>query len=206
MNFNCPKCGENYNEYTKFCINCGFNMENEFIEKPTCPKCKTEYSTGTKFCKKDGSRLVKPKDLVPRCKICDRQYYDNEKFCPIDGGVVGIKMSHTNKGNDFKSHKMFNNPFSFKGRIRRLEYGLTVLIYAVFSTILQLIVENSYGEANFLIISVIPAIWFLSAQGAKRCHDLGNTGWMQLIPFYGFWLIFQDGERGINRFGENPKN
>ena len=51
----------------------------------------------------------------------------------------------------------------------------------------------------------IPLLWFLYAQGAKRCHDLGNSGWWQIIPFYIFWLLFQDGQTGVNKYGNNPK-
>ncbi|HEY9187886.1 MAG TPA: DUF805 domain-containing protein [Ignavibacteria bacterium] len=51
----------------------------------------------------------------------------------------------------------------------------------------------------------IPAIWFLLSQGAKRCHDIGNNGWYQIIPFYFLWMLFADSEIGINVFGPNPK-
>lgn len=100
---------------------------------------------------------------------------------------------------------MFKNPFSFDGRIRRTEYGVSVLIYAFCATILNAIVGASDGDAAILLFAYIPLLWFLWAQGAKRCHDVGNSGWWQLIPFYGFWLLFQDGEHGRNQYGENPK-
>jgi uncharacterized membrane protein YhaH (DUF805 family) len=48
-------------------------------------------------------------------------------------------------------------------------------------------------------------IWFLWAQNAKRCHDRGNSGWYQLIPFYFLVLLFGDGEEGENEYGDNPK-
>jgi uncharacterized membrane protein YhaH (DUF805 family) len=100
---------------------------------------------------------------------------------------------------------MFKNSFSFEGRIRRSEYCLSFLIYAVIAGIVNTIVEESEGDAAFLMIAFIPLLWFIIAQAAKRCHDVGNSGWWQLIPFYGLWLIFQDGEIGANKYGENPK-
>jgi uncharacterized membrane protein YhaH (DUF805 family) len=101
---------------------------------------------------------------------------------------------------------MFKNPFSFEGRIRRSEYVLSMLIYALVSGIVNAIVEASDGDAAFIIVVYIPLIWFIVAQAAKRCHDLGNNGWWQLIPFYGLWLIFEDSHTGPNKYGENPKN
>lgn len=100
---------------------------------------------------------------------------------------------------------MFKNPFSFEGRIRRSEYGLSFLIYAILTAIISTIVEESNGDAEFLIIAYIPLLWFEIAQAAKRCHDVGNNGWWQLIPFYGLWLLFEDGQIGSNKYGENPK-
>tara|TARA_R100000306_G_scaffold62450_2_gene70356 strand:- start:5772 stop:6269 length:498 start_codon:yes stop_codon:yes gene_type:complete len=101
---------------------------------------------------------------------------------------------------------MFKNPFSFEGRIRRTEYGISIIIYAVIAVIINLMLESSGNDGAFLLIAYIPLLWFLWAQGAKRCHDVGNSGWWQLIPFYGLWLLFQDGDYGINNYGENPKS
>jgi len=102
---------------------------------------------------------------------------------------------------------MFKNPFSFDGRIRRLEYGLTFIIYLVFYVILLAVTSASEGGAGAIIILVliIPMVWFLWAQGAKRCHDLDKSGWWQIIPFYPLVLIFQDGQAGSNQYGRNPK-
>lgn len=105
---------------------------------------------------------------------------------------------------------MFKTPFSFNGRIRRTEYGLSFIIYffIYFFIFLTLGFGNRYrsgfGSVSVLLL-FIPLVWFLWAQGAKRCHDLGNSGWYQIIPFYVLWLLFQDGERGENEYGQNPK-
>jgi uncharacterized membrane protein YhaH (DUF805 family) len=96
---------------------------------------------------------------------------------------------------------MFINPFSFEGRIRRAEYGLSIIIVAI----INYLINYCLGADIVFFLLCIPLIWFLYAQGAKRCHDLQKSGWWQLIPFYGFWLIFQDGNKGENQYGENPK-
>jgi len=102
---------------------------------------------------------------------------------------------------------MFKNPFSFDGRIRRTEFGVSLIIYAVAYAIVAGIGASAGrdGGAGIVFIFFIPMLWFLWAQGAKRCHDVGNSGWWQLIPFYVFWLLFQDGQAGSNQYGENPK-
>lgn len=99
---------------------------------------------------------------------------------------------------------MFKNPFSFEGRIRRTEYGLSHII----ATVALFIVAAIAGAADALplyYLSLIPFLWFIWSQGARRCHDLGNTGWWQLIPFYALWMLFEDGKPGPNQYGENPK-
>ena len=104
---------------------------------------------------------------------------------------------------------MFKNPFSFEGRIRRTEYGLSYIMFIIFSFIAGMLMDalSSNKDTNSLLflLMAIPGYWFLVAQGAKRCHDRGNTGWFQLIPFYGFWMLFADSENGENQYGPNPK-
>ena len=56
-----------------------------------------------------------------------------------------------------------------------------------------------------VLLSLIPLYWFILAQGAKRCHDLGNSGLYQLIPFYGFLMVLEDGDEGENEYGFDPK-
>jgi uncharacterized membrane protein YhaH (DUF805 family) len=100
---------------------------------------------------------------------------------------------------------MFTNAFSFDGRIRRSEYGITFIIFCIATALINVIVEESRGDAGFLYLGYVPAYWFFWAQGAKRCHDLGKSGWFQIIPFYPIWMIFQDGIPGSNEYGNNPK-
>lgn len=101
---------------------------------------------------------------------------------------------------------MFKRPFSFKGRIRRTEYGISAIIYFIWYAIINgAITSGESGLIAFLLLTYIPMLWFMWAQNCKRCHDRGNSGWYQLIPFYVFVLLFGDGEPGVNEYGDNPK-
>ena len=120
----------------------------------------------------------------------------------------------TNSASDYLDDEidnlgMFKRPFSFKGRIRRTEYGISFLLYFFGSYLINAIIMSpgmTYGSALFVFfIYYIPGLWFFWAQGCKRCHDRGNSGWYQIIPFYPLVLIFGDGELGSNQYGNNPK-
>lgn len=100
---------------------------------------------------------------------------------------------------------MFQNPFLFKGRIRRLEYGLSIIFFYLYCILVGLFMGFTGIPEDFVYLFLIPAYWFMIAQGAKRCHDRGNTGWFQIIPFYGFVMLFGDSDEGMNEYGLNPK-
>lgn len=110
---------------------------------------------------------------------------------------------------------MFSAPFSFEGRIRRLEYGLSMLIGSlVYGFVITITGASASGPSDdvsaalFLIIGLPATIvlyWFFFAQGAKRCHDVGWSGWMQLIPAFPLVLLFIEGNAGSNEYGLNPK-
>lgn len=125
-----------------------------------------------------------------------------------------VQTPQTN--NDVIDNKgsMFKRPFSFKGRIRRMEYFITMLI-AGFANVTMQGILTSVSESSLdamagaLVIYCIFLVlycWFVCAQNTKRCHDRGNSGWFQIIPFYGLWMLFADGEKGTNKYGNNPKN
>jgi len=97
---------------------------------------------------------------------------------------------------------MFKNAFSFNGRIKRTEYGLSFIIYIAVYIGLRYLTdgENARSILGISFLLYIPLLWFQYAQGAKRCHDLGKSGWWQLIPFYFFWLLFEKGNPYPNEY------
>ena len=98
---------------------------------------------------------------------------------------------------------MFANLISFEGRIRRAEFAITlILCYFVRSSLLAI-----FGELNLLstISSVFLVLIFFS-QSVKRLHDMDQTGWLAILPVYNpILLLFVDGTRGKNQYGEDPK-
>lgn len=106
-----------------------------------------------------------------------------------------------------EKQRMFSHPFSFHGRIRRLEYGLSYIIYLVWYSFASVFSEGDGDGAGAIIYltTLVPFLWFILAQGCKRCHDRNNSGWYQIIPFYGLWMLFADGDIGENDYGPNPK-
>ena len=106
------------------------------------------------------------------------------------------------------SEGMFKHLFSFKGRIRRLEYCMTYFLYWLYNIPIKLAGNDDdlpIGFALIWLVLVIPVLWITLAQGAKRCHDLGHNGFFQFIPFYIFWMLFADSAEGVNRYGTSPK-
>jgi uncharacterized membrane protein YhaH (DUF805 family) len=95
------------------------------------------------------------------------------------------------------------NYFSFKGRIRRQEYFISLLILSLIMTFVENITKNAVPFFSAVCYTLI--LWLLLSQGAKRCHDIGISGWWQIIPFYIITLIFYKGDEHKNEYGQSPK-
>ena len=96
---------------------------------------------------------------------------------------------------------MFNAPFYSDGRIGRTEYILSILIFLGGDLICNITFGSPSNNAAYGVILIV--LWvFILMQGAKRCHDIGNSGWWQLIPLYFIWLMIAKGDEGENEYGD----
>lgn len=107
-----------------------------------------------------------------------------------------------------EKQKLFANPFSFSGRIRRLEFGLSYIIYMLCMIVTCVSEENTpiWG------LLIIPLVWFWFAQLCKRFHDRNESGshiFFLIIPLYNLYVIlmlfFADGDPYENDYGPDPK-
>ncbi len=108
------------------------------------------------------------------------------------------------------SKGIFNGPFLPTGRIRRLEFGISLLVYFLGGFCINLAINSGTSDEIqiilFKIVDYALLIWYLF-QSIKRCHDLGDSGWYVLIPIFNpFALLLLKGEDGINEYGSNPKH
>ncbi len=100
--------------------------------------------------------------------------------------------------------------FDFNGRSRRQEFWMFALISFGISIVLGVI----GGIINTTILSTLYSLAvFLPGigVGARRLHDVGKSGWWQLIAITGIGIIVlivfwaQEGTPGDNQYGANPK-
>lgn len=116
-----------------------------------------------------------------------------------------------NKAKNEDDISLNHSIFNFKGRVGRVPYWLVVfsiyvigLFFFVLEETMRSInvqVENSVLSTMVLVLLVL-YFYVVLAVGAKRCHDLGHSGWFQMIPFYGFVMLFGAGDRDGNEYGE----
>lgn len=97
-------------------------------------------------------------------------------------------------------------PFSFKGRIGRLQLILSYVVGFVAWLAIYALSEPAleYNSNIFLLFLACTAVffWFLYAQCAKRCHDLGKSGAWMFVPFWNVLLFFAEGEEQDNQYGQ----
>ncbi|MEI7925509.1 MAG: DUF805 domain-containing protein [Chloroflexota bacterium] len=99
---------------------------------------------------------------------------------------------------------VFSNYATFTGRAGRSEFWywilFTFLVSIVISILASMITPSlSYVGNLFSLATLIPTI----AVAARRMHDIGKSGWWQIVPLYNIYLAVQPSE-GANAYGTGP--
>lgn len=103
---------------------------------------------------------------------------------------------------------MLKKTFSLKGRIRRTEFVVSYIVYTILQALILQLFESDDGDGIVLILALLAIpimLWFILAQSAKRAHDMDDSAWWLLFPFYLLWLIFVKGSPLVNKYGNNPR-
>lgn len=147
-----------------------------------------EFSDAKSYVEELIQKMDRPKEVV-------------SKNLPVSRPIASVSPP--------KPKKIFSHPeVLFEGRIRRTEFAISSLISGViFSWMINSVMHHPLENKEplyfgALLLGLTVMTW---SQGAKRCHDLGNSGWMQLVPLYFFWMLFQEGQKETNKYGESPK-
>jgi uncharacterized membrane protein YhaH (DUF805 family) len=101
--------------------------------------------------------------------------------------------------------------FDFKGRAGRTEFWNYVVVY-VACFIALYVVETLLDTAILLPIFELGLLLPSLAIGARRLHDIGKSGWWQLLHLVFiagtivliYWFV-QDGQKGANAYGSEPR-
>ncbi len=128
---------------------------------------------------------------------------DSDSAITSDNASSQPTQTEDDSAGEEESHGLF----SFKGRIGRGSYVGTVILVFFWNILTTGFIKTGVPAGYlFILLTLIPMQWIIWAQRCKRCHDRGHSGWWQLIPFYGFVLLFGKGEPGRNKYGDNPNN
>ena len=161
-------------------------------------------------------------DAVFKCPYCG-QMFDGSKDdvgkqteCPSCGNYFVLEESgHAcrKRPNPLVCYfKMFRNYFGFKGRMRRREFWWAYLFWWVSYLAAAVVDFMVWGSLNWCMAIVgLGTLIPLVASQVRRLHDTNKSGWWMplilLCPIniaYFVWLA-TDGDKGRNRFGEDPK-
>jgi uncharacterized membrane protein YhaH (DUF805 family) len=115
--------------------------------------------------------------------------------------------------------KVLRQYADFTGRARRTEFWMFVLFNVLISIVLRIVDNLIFGNSSgvsgggplgllYSLAVLLPSI----AVSARRLHDIGRSGWWQLIaiiPIIGWILVIvwyaTAGRTEPNQWGANPK-
>lgn len=113
---------------------------------------------------------------------------------------------------------VLRNAFRFSGRASRSEFWWWALFCLLFQVAILLIgsmgvAHGPYGGILGLVYlgSQVVFVVLQTTLTARRLHDIGRSGWWQLIGFVPIvgallmlWWSLKRGDSGFNRFGDDP--
>ena len=143
-----------------------------------CESCGAALGMGASFCRDCGASVRSVND--GKCRTCGSETPGDAQFCEgcgasLSSGRVAARPGLPTVGFGEAISRGFTNYFTFSGRASRPEYWWWVLF-----TALVAIIPLS------ILVTFIPSL----ALASRRLHDIGKSGWWQLLPLGGLILVF----------------
>ena len=182
-------------------------------------KTNSHVQCGRPFCANKYQILLIPKKSigVQLCEGCgnplDQKVNEKSALRDIERQQSGanenytsstVKTSVSNNFNSKKSRPMnfgesisscFKKYATFEGRASRSEYWYFVLFYSVIGALTEYFMPTI--SAIFVLAVFIPA----AAVGCRRMHDVGRSGWFQLLILINLiWLCEKSDNSSTNKF------
>jgi len=109
---------------------------------------------------------------------------------------------------------MFNYFFSSEGRVDRLTYWVSQVIFLALIVLVAPFMPDTGSNFNLPLLLLIIPFWFSFIINIKRLHDMDFSGWwilINMIPYIGSIIMiitlgFIGGTKGSNRFGDAAWN
>lgn len=83
-----------------------------------------------------------------------------------------------------------NKYADFSGRATRAKYWWFYGFYIV-AVVFASVLDGFFGTTWLYAVTWISLIVPLMSAGARRMHDVGKSGWFQLVPIYNLYLFLQ---------------
>lgn len=107
----CPDCGNENPDYSKYCGNCGIELENKSVNKEglkeerniKCPYCENEVNSDAEFCKNCGKKLDlkepinenhSEEDQLKICPFCESEIHYKAVKCKYCGEWIEKKKNY----------------------------------------------------------------------------------------------------------------
>lgn len=227
----CTNCGKALNEGQKFCIECGTKLEDA---QPQASNAAPGVAVGVAGAMASGM-TGQPSQPVNTTQSMNQAPSSTMQSPVGQGGAQGAPQFG---GQPLFGGQQFGAPFGvsaagtyvpdqgikemflrYDNRLNRKEYlirnlmliGAYVLLFVIIGLLGSSGSEAATGFGAIILLAsslgIIPAIFL----NIRRLHDLGRSGWWQLvilIPFayivLALFLLFAKGTQGPNEYGPDP--
>jgi uncharacterized membrane protein YhaH (DUF805 family) len=146
------------------------------------------------YCSSCGAIIKKEAEICPKCGVRQRP----------------VSVSSRKNGLDYFADVMKKYAVIFIGRARRAElwwFVLCVCIIQILATIPGIISSLLFYSSNYLLANFVSMVLLVPSISVwwRRMHDVGKPGGYCFIPIYNIILAVQEGDRGTNQYGPDPK-